>query len=44
MLSMESTIRGNGYESGTVTAFILQKYFQKWEEPSDFGVRRHGEL
>jgi len=41
---MQSSIRGNGNESGTVTALTFLKSVQKREEPSDFGVSKHGEL
>lgn len=42
--SIQSSIRGNGWASGTVTAFTLRKSVQNVGLPSDFVSKRQGEL
>lgn len=44
MLSMQSSMRGSGNESGTVTALTLWKSGQKRGVPSELGANKHGEL
>lgn len=42
--SIQSSIRGKGWASGTVTEFTFRKSVQNLGVPSDFVSKRHGEL
>ncbi len=43
-LLIQSSIRGNGNASGTVTEFTFPKSMQKRSDPSALGTKIHGEL